>query len=168
MIKRFTLIELLVVIAIIAILAAMLLPALNTAREKARQTSCSGNVKQINQAQIMYSADTGDWIVPCGYGVKWSQVYSWRNTLGPYIGAPSLATLGASSDPYVYPTIYQCPSVPKDQYKQNMKMCTIRPCWIVHGLHPWSFAPAIGREETSSILIFFYPKTMWAAAKCIL
>ncbi len=114
--KRFTLIELLVVIAIIAILAAMLLPALNTAREKGRQASCSGNLKQINQAQIMYSADTGDWIVPVGYGVKWSQVYSWRNSLGPYIGDASLATRGASSESVVYPAVYQCPSIPADRY----------------------------------------------------
>ena len=114
--KHFTLIELLVVIAIIAILAAMLLPALNSAREKGRQSSCSGNLKQINQAQIMYSADTGDWIVPVGYGVKWTQVYSWRNTLGPYIGDATLATRGASSEANIYPTVYQCPSIPKDRY----------------------------------------------------
>jgi len=82
--KGFTLIELLVVIAIIAILAAILFPVFARAREKARQTSCLSNAKQLALATIMY-ADDYDQTFPFAVFCPPGNYYYWHEAIGPYL-----------------------------------------------------------------------------------
>jgi prepilin-type N-terminal cleavage/methylation domain-containing protein/prepilin-type processing-associated H-X9-DG protein len=85
--KGFTLIELLVVIAIIAILAAILFPVFAKAREKARQTACLSNCKQIGQAYTMYADDYDGIVLPAYSPYDGSR---WWTLLEPYVKSSKL------------------------------------------------------------------------------
>jgi len=84
----FTLIELLVVIAIIAILAAILFPVFARAREKARQSACLSNEKQIMLACLSYAQDYDEQLPYSAYSTgaaTWTYNYSWRSAVLPYM-----------------------------------------------------------------------------------
>ena len=97
--KGFTLIELLVVIAIIAILAAILFPVFSRAREKARQSSCLSNVKQIMMGALMYAQDYDETFVPS----ESAATYPWSQLILPYLknkqiyACPSYRGTGAAT-----------------------------------------------------------------------
>jgi len=108
----FTLIELLVVIAIIAILAAILFPVFAKAREKARQVSCTSNLKQLGLAIMQYSQDY-DEVYPdkgMAYWQSWGTGWApWQVSIAPYVknGAHSGSATG---DTNYKGSVFACPS----------------------------------------------------------
>jgi prepilin-type N-terminal cleavage/methylation domain-containing protein len=114
--RAFTLVELLVVIAILAILAAMLLPALAGTREKARSTECVANLRQWGLACRMYADDNNDFLPRRGQGVqvltRIDRPEDWFNALPVYFGLSSFQAMVTNNvKPAAHtPSVFICPA----------------------------------------------------------
>ena len=110
--RGFTLIELLVVIAIIAILASILFPVFAQAREAARKTSCTSNLKQTGLAVMMYAQDYEETLPFAAYNPPGQTLIMWYDLVEPYVKSGTGGVMTAASGPAGRKQVpfYMCPS----------------------------------------------------------
>lgn len=155
--SSFTLIELLIVIAIIAILAALLLPALNQARGRAHATTCRNNLKELGLGMQLYLGDYQDYLPPVSNGETSGSAPYWPRLL---MGRTS-SIVGLASGLYAHNRLFYCPEM-KGSYDLNATTestggwWTMRPHYGVNSLlytgnSGWQSSTKSGRIRNPSI-----------------